>query len=104
MNASITQGFGGRAKRSVLAHWLALLLLLFAQATLATHFHDAEELQTHDCAVCSQLHSVKHLAATDAEVNLPASAPTFTYLDQAHSVFAPVYGLPLARAPPVNVL
>ncbi|MGQ9426055.1 hypothetical protein ACXYTJ_04355 [Gilvimarinus sp. F26214L] len=84
--------------------WVAVALLLFAQLSLAYHFHDVEELSAgHDCTVCSQLQSVKDTASKGAETlqpepgsDRPVQAGT-----SAPVVTAPHY-LPPTRAPPLS--
>src|SRR5688572_12149884 len=86
--------------RHRLSTCLALLLLLFAQATLATHHHDVQDLVSHDCHICSELHNVKHIATAKVGIDLTKSPALFLAQPAALSPFLSPRRGPLPRAPP----
>ena len=82
--------------------WLLLGLLLLAQLSWASHFHEADELQQHDCLVCTQLHNMDQGSSGEAALPLPLpSTPLAIEASPAPAFASPAALRPQSRAPPL---
>lgn len=82
--------------------WLAIGLLLFAQVSLAAHYHEANDLASHECAVCTQLHSVEHTTVHTEQPLVPARVASFYFHEHTDTSIVPSRLLPPSRAPPLR--
>lgn len=80
--------------------WLAIALLLFAQFSLASHYHPVNDIQQHDCSLCSQLQSVSPPLAQTSNLSFPSGAQQRPFRRITLSVPASRVYVPPSRAPP----
>lgn len=82
--------------------WLLLGLLLLAQLSWASHFHEADEAQQHDCVICTQLHNINHASSGQAALSLPAPSTPLLITPSPTPASTSACALrPQSRAPPL---